>query len=813
MSDSAQRCNLLFAGELMPDTSQNRAQQALADFFGVDDAQAMARFFDGRVIPLRRNLSQAEATRMYRDLRSEGLLCRIESLPPPQPPPTAAPAPAAQAELALDPDPPAAPKQEPVPESAPGSEPEPRPSTAPKPAPKRKPAPKPRPAPVSEPKSDSKTELPPKPQPKPKPKPKPAPNAASKPEAKPKPRSAPAPAAGAKPALRPDAKLRSASQPGRAGTGTQTPAARNHQTRAPAAAPARAIQRPAAPARPPGGGPAPNFFALRPATPGPEAQTLRTRYGNRALLAAGVALTVAVLTAALLLRFPAAPARPMPALLDAAAAGDGRLLLLTEQALLLHGRSGRGLRRIPAQDLGLSSLAPPMASAGSGRIILGGTAPGEEVAALWRCELRDPRCERLTTAPLAAPVRALATNAQGSALFAHLDSGELLRLENGEPVARTAMALPPGRGRLLYDDGLLRVAAAEGPLLGVFRPDRRDFGKQLDALLLLPAPAMAAAVATIVDLARLQANYWLLLESEDGERGLFVFDEQWAPRGQVTLPADFAPRQLLAWRDKLLVAGADPASLRRFSSEGQAEAPLQLTLLAEQQAQWREAQRSSGRWRRYATSAAGVLLVAALLFAALNHLLARSFPDMPRTHSALLDPMPAGIFWLPAASEAPARLRRLGMLLIALAVPAPLLLVYLGAGAWALAGLPAWVGSLRAIQLLQRGRGGHCGLLPDRLIAVDYDGRYCFAPRNAARGTGKLLFLGAVALPIAWSWLPNLVADGALSRELQSNGAMSPTQQLSRLFALDHPWAHALSWLGAGWGLTAAVIVAFLLAG
>jgi hypothetical protein len=522
---------------------------------------------------------------------------------------------------------------------------------------------------------------------------------------------------------------------------------------------------------------------------------------------------VAVLTAGLLLRFPAAPARPMPVLLDAAAAGDGQLILLTEQALLLHGRSGRGLRRIPAQDLGLSSLTSPMASAGPGKLILGGTAPGEELAALWRCELTEPRCERVTAAPLPALARTLATNAQASALFVHLDNGELLRLENGEPAARAALPLPPGRGRLLYDNGLLRVAAAEGPLLGVFRPDRRDFGKQLDALLLLPAPAMAAPVESILDLARLETNYWLLLESEDGERGVFRFDDQWGARGRVTLPADYSPRQLLAWRDKLLVAGADPASLRRFSSDGQAEAPLQLTLLAEQQAQWQEAQSRSGRWRRYATSAAAVVLVAALLFAAVNHLLARGFSDAPRIHSALLDPMPAGIFWLPAASEAPARLRRLGALLVALAVLAPLLLVYLGAGAWALAGLPAWVGSLRAIQLLQRGRGGHCGLLPDRLVAVDYDGRYCFAPRNAARGTDKLLFLGGVALPLAWSWLPNLVADRALSRELQGNGALSPTQQLSRLFALEHPWAHALSWLGAGWGLTAAVVIAFLLAG
>ena len=73
----AEHFNLVFAGELMPDTSRDAAQVALAGFFGVSDAAAMARFFDGRPIPLRRRVSKSEATRLYRQLRSQGLLCEI----------------------------------------------------------------------------------------------------------------------------------------------------------------------------------------------------------------------------------------------------------------------------------------------------------------------------------------------------------------------------------------------------------------------------------------------------------------------------------------------------------------------------------------------------------------------------------------------------------------------------------------------------------------------------------------------------------------------------------------------------------------
>ena len=66
------RFNLVFAGERLPDTSEAAARRALAAFFGVADPNAMAPFFTGRAVPLRRNLTQRDALRYYRDLSHEG---------------------------------------------------------------------------------------------------------------------------------------------------------------------------------------------------------------------------------------------------------------------------------------------------------------------------------------------------------------------------------------------------------------------------------------------------------------------------------------------------------------------------------------------------------------------------------------------------------------------------------------------------------------------------------------------------------------------------------------------------------------------
>ena len=75
--DPKRRFDLIFAGELLPDTTPADARATLAGFFGIADADRVELFFRGRALPLRRDLGQRDAARLYREMRSAGLLCEL----------------------------------------------------------------------------------------------------------------------------------------------------------------------------------------------------------------------------------------------------------------------------------------------------------------------------------------------------------------------------------------------------------------------------------------------------------------------------------------------------------------------------------------------------------------------------------------------------------------------------------------------------------------------------------------------------------------------------------------------------------------
>jgi hypothetical protein len=760
-----ERCNLIFAGELMPDVDRGQAQQALANFFGIADAAAMARFFEGRAIPLRRNLPRGEATRLYRKLRADGLLCIIETVVAP------------------------APKVATTPEPKPGGK------SRPKARAKRKP----------------KSAASAKPEAATAPRAEPAPGPAASSNAPPPPGPAPAP----RPARRPPApRTAAAPAPGRPAATTAAEASSSPQ--APAADAPAAQRRPAAPARgQPAQGKAPNYFALRPALGLRDNAALREACRNRALIALAAGLAILVLVSGLALRFPAAEPGSAPRVIAASAAEDGSLALLADNALLLHGRSGRGRGTLEAAALGLEALAAPLLLLDANTAIVAGRAPGMEAPQLWRCTLAPPQCTAATELPLDAAPRSLASPPSAAVLLVHGADGRLLRLENGRVTASAELALPGGRARLLYDDGLLRVPAPEGPMLGVYRPDRMDFARQLDALLLMPAEAVAQGQSRIQDVVRVGDGYWALLVDDTGSSGLYRFDAQWNSLGPVPVPAASSAKQLIRWRDKLLLPDGDGRNLLRFAADGRSEAPLQSELLA---ARWRDylaRQAQQGQWRHRVAMVALLGILVALAYAAVQGFVYLRLPPRTAPGTAILDHMPAGVRWLPPAPQGPARLRRLGGWLLLAATGLTLLATAALGFTGALAAAPALIASLFALRLFASGSGGHCGLLDQRLIVVDHADRYCFSAAAKARGSRHFLFLGALALPLDPPLLPNLLA-GALRESVPQYPPAAPmrgSEVLAQLIASDHPWGRALLWLFGGWTLAAMLTIALLLPG
>ncbi|MFT7286294.1 MAG: hypothetical protein ACI87W_000399 [Halieaceae bacterium] len=709
----SQRYNLVFAGQLLPDTNRESALGTLAEFFGVADPSALGMFFSGRQVPLRRNLSKQDATRLYRQLRSSGLLCEVEAAP-------AAEEPAATEELA---------------------------ATAPA-------------ASESPPSQD------------------------------------PAPAPAVTPAMRatPVAASRRV-DPGKEPSPAPARRARRPQTATAAAPVAGPIRR----------GKAPNLFALRPALDRPNPAALRAAAQLRAIIFAGATLALLVVPTAAIWRFPAAPQGEEPrGPLAATELPNGRLLLMVPGALLLHERSGLPRQEIAASELGLRRLQPPLWADRDGHIFLNGVAQESEseTLVLYRCALDDAGCAPFFPDAFEATVLSISGSVLGDVLYMLDDSGQMLRvLSDGSVAKRAPILLPWGAPRLEANEGLLLLPAADGPLLGVYSPDAERFGQQLDALLLMPEPAVSAGQDRIQDFASTEQGHWSLLAGDTASRGLYRFDHQWNLLEEVSLDDESNPGYLLRWRDKLLLGDPDSLLMPRYASAGQREVPLRSEMLQQYRDNWLSATRQRTLLR---TAGMTLPLFLALLCAitATLYLLLHRHLHLPRSHiTALLNPVPAGVHWLPVDPKRSRQLLVSGTVLLSTAALPFFLLLIVNQPLRAFLLSPALLGSLYAAAALRRGCAGHLGFLADQVIAVDYDGRYYFGRQAAIRGNHQLLIVQGVAVPIGFNWLRHFPAD-AIAQEsvpLPLSPRATPGELLALLWHAKHPWLHAALAFGGGW--------------
>ena len=692
MNRDAQRYNLIFAGELLPGTHREQAQRVLAGFFGLKDPAAVAVFFSGKPVPLRRQLKREDALKLYRQLRSVGLICDLQAV-------AAA-----------------------TPTTATAQRKDPTESTA-----------------TSTPKRSSTD---------------------SSPDTGPTVRSADAP--------------------------------------------------PDPPPRPQRPVPGPNVFALRP-TPGPaRGSNPRETAQLRFFIASFVAVALCLLVITLTLRFPgeelgSAPAGPI----DAATLPDNGLVLMTEDALLLHERSGLARQRITARELGLTTLAPPLWIGSDGMLLVNGGAALQAGIQLQRCDLDERICAPFLQDASAVQVIAIAASYLGDAIFLLTDKGELLRSDAaGRIVANATVLRPWGRDRVIAADGLLLLPAPDSPLLGVYRPDAGRFAQQLDALLLMPPQAAGAAQDRIVDLAVSDQARHALLGGETAPTALYQFDARWGTGQPLALPGDFTAEFLVPWRDRVLVANSAEPLMLRYGPDGHREADFTSTLLVDARERW-EQQRLQQQLLRQLGIALPLFLATlcaglALLYGAES----RALGLMPNLRTALLDPMPAGITWVAPGDTRRRALTRLGLSLLGVAVLAMLVVTWLQGALPALSFAPAVLASAMAWHLFNQGAGGHLGYFDQRVILVDYDGRYFYGETSHLRGTRSCLLAPGVALPLSMGGLINLRAHTLTATDAPlAPGPMGGADVLGMLWHLDHPWLRAGLFLGLGWFMSISILV------
>ncbi|MEO0436229.1 MAG: hypothetical protein AAF098_04915 [Pseudomonadota bacterium] len=750
--------NLVFSGQLLPGTDVRDARRLLAAFFGLRDPGAIDVFFSGKRIPLRRKLRKEDALKLYRQLRSAGLICEVEEV---------------NRDLKAEVETPETPTASPA-------------------ANKRKPSP---------PTQATDTEVNKAP-------PRATPQTNQRTGAKVKKQAAAA---------------KRASQKGTESELVNSQSSLSAQSSAVSAAPApssKAQERTAStaikrgrrpdnkssassPARRPSpgrkgvlkAGQAPNLFALRPALQNEKTEARAEKAQLRAMVSGAIASALLLVLATISIRFPPPPPAPEPAgALAAASTSGNRLHILTPNALLEHERSGLALGRISAGSLGLSRLEPPLLFLDENRILVGAVT-NDGIRGLFDCRLQQGVCEYQPGLAADGRSLALARSYLGDAVYSLNDVGALVRISDGKlETAPTPIQLSPQRTRLLLIDGLLHVPAPEGPLLGVYRPDAARLGEQLDALFLLVPIPEDGTVERIHDVAASTEHRWALIESSAGKMHLFRFDRAWGNAKLISSEPLARDSYLLIWRERPLVFHSSQPTAERFSPSGAAEVPFDSSLLRDEHELWVQDER-----RRLLTKNLGIglpLFLALLLaiYCWLNVAAARALDSCKAIRTELLDPIPAGIIWAVQVEDRERRIRSFAGLIAALGLGLLGFSLLTAPAAQAAVWVPLVALSVHGSLSMFKGCGGYLGMIGDRSIVVDHDGRYFYGKRSNIHFGERFVVAPDVVVPLGWSWLPNLDASRFHAvLEAEAKLSLRPAARpfidlLGTLWYLRHPW-------------------------
>jgi hypothetical protein len=546
---------------------------------------------------------------------------------------------------------------------------------------------------------------------------------------------------------------------------------------------------------------APNLYSLRPFRNTPD---IRARAGQsrrikrRAFGAAAIAAAAAIVLGAVLpsLRPPALPGGTSGIAVDL----RQQPLLLADEFLLRLDRSGVSISELALGDLGLTTLAAPMAFNAAGELLAPGrlAGPAEPAGAapqLLRCTLAEPGCAVFSAELAGTVISALAVHPiDGNLFIADSSAGQLLKVSpDGAVLARAAAELP-AQPALALDSGLLLVTSASATAIRVVRYEDEAFGQQLDEIA-LPMPAAGNAESASVSAFLWHDGYWWVLrdQGDTGGARLYRYDSRWQYIDSPALAPGSRPRQLVGWGRRILAVDPARIPIQRFSSEGAPETPLVPDSLASlRSAQEHRASLVLLGWR--------ICLALCLLAAAAGLCLgwlhrARSlvYTSCRERGAEPVDELVDSFDWIEIAPNRGASLGTRGRIYAAAAAAIVAGAIGLGASALQLSALLlALAGPAVALLLLQRSEPGHMGVSGDRLLLVDHDGMYHVGSGSRIHHRGPFLMIDDVTVFAGSRLLPAFVpgAVEASVKPLAATGVKVDRTMLAvKLLQGRHPLA------------------------
>ncbi|MEP4484290.1 MAG: hypothetical protein ABJ013_01565 [Halioglobus sp.] len=507
---------------------------------------------------------------------------------------------------------------------------------------------------------------------------------------------------------------------------------------------------------------APNFYTL---TAFHNSQELKQRPAESAakarrgmLAVAGLLAAMAISIAALALRSPVAIQQGP---IGITSNSDGELLVLGASALYIHDRAGLGTLTLGLDELGLSSLQPPLHFTTDGDLIGLGTLQGSTSSlSLVRCQLSEIHCTDVIEAsgdPAASTTPAhFAINALNNDLYLLSETPAVLQRFNAQGDLLADAALPIAtQPTLRLDSGLIFINSEFDSAISVFRPDIAEFGQQLDEVLLMPPPAVASQHSLVLDFLAIDQQWWAVLgDPQSQTSALYRFDASWRFISEFPLPAAYYPARLARWNDKLLVSHPSRIAQIRLSKDGVEEAQYQSDLLLSAVS----ASETTAAWQGLLGRAVPAVLMALLLIAMgyiwTYRLRSRVYQHSKARGAEALDDS-SGILWVDPNPQRIPRYRQLALLMMAGYGGVLVASIGLGLPTSVLAAiLLALSGPAITLYMLYRAPVGFIGNRDDTLVLVDHNGLYHMGAGPRIQYHSRFLLIDDVVVFTGASLLP-----------------------------------------------------------
>lgn len=429
--------------------------------------------------------------------------------------------------------------------------------------------------------------------------------------------------------------------------------------------------------------------------------------------------------------------------------------------LALHDRAGVETQTLSLSELGVTRLGPTLLYSERGDLLASGSQaqPGARdngEQQLLRCDTQGGGCKPLPVPLPSGALEAVVENpVDGALLFIDRQSQSLQKADASGEILASAPINLPDNPTLALDSGLLLMNSPDAPAISVFRYDDMAFGKQLDEILLLPPPAIAAQQTVVHDFVRAGDSWWVIMKNaESAEAGLYRFDSQWNYVGQAEVQVPDSAF-MASWGERVLLPSYTTLSLQRFSAIGERETPFDPAGL---QALAQAATDNSALLalaRRAAMALFLLLLVGGALIAWLQRARSLVYSTQRERGAPPIDDLAPGLRWISPSHRRKPALRRIALGYALLCGAAIASGISQEVSAWQLAAIIiALSGPAVTLLLISRAAMSHIAVNEQTLLLVDHRGVYHLGAGSQIAYRGNFILLDDIVVHRGNALLP-----------------------------------------------------------